>query len=45
MCGRTVCRECLDEDERYCPECTQIRKRAKGAPGSPHPPSRRVGRT
>jgi hypothetical protein len=45
LCGRTVCRDCLDEDERLCPECVQIRKKAKGPAGPPLPPSRRMGRT
>jgi hypothetical protein len=44
MCGRTVCRECLDEDERFCPDCALIRKRQKGPTGQPLPPSRRMGR-
>ena len=44
MCARTVCRNCLDEDERFCPDCVEIRKKTKGSAGPPLPPSRRIGR-
>lgn len=42
LCGRTLCRNCLDPEERMCPECIQLQKKQKGSPGVPVPPSRRI---
>jgi hypothetical protein len=42
VCGRTICRNCLDADERVCPECAALQKRQKGPVGVSLPPSRRM---
>ncbi|MCI4335501.1 MAG: hypothetical protein L3K04_07755 [Thermoplasmata archaeon] len=40
VCGRLLCRSCLDSEERICPECTEARRHQKGIPSVKHPPSR-----
>lgn len=45
FCARTVCRNCLDADERMCPDCVHLQKKqAKhhGVASSPPPPSHRM---
>lgn len=44
FCGRTFCRNCLDREERVCPDCLLMQKRSKGPVGSQLPPSRRITR-
>jgi hypothetical protein len=41
FCGRTFCRNCLDADERMCPDCIAMQKAGKGPTGARLPPSRR----
>ncbi|MCI4330475.1 MAG: hypothetical protein L3K19_01325 [Thermoplasmata archaeon] len=41
FCGRTFCHNCLDADERVCPECHAMQKKQKGPTGIRLPPSRR----
>lgn len=42
FCGRTFCRNCLDEDERMCADCRGLQKRVASPVGPRTPPSRRV---
>jgi hypothetical protein len=44
LCGRTLCRNCLDADERICPDCQQMQKQSKATGGVRLPPSRRMDR-
>ncbi len=44
VCGRTFCRNCLDQDERICGDCVEMQKHAKSAVQSRPPPSRRIAR-
>jgi hypothetical protein len=41
VCGRTLCINCLDSEERVCPDCVEMQKKTKGVPSLKHPPSRR----
>ena len=41
VCGRTICRGCLDEDERLCHDCEADRKKG-GRQMTGHPPSRKA---
>jgi hypothetical protein len=44
VCGRTMCRTCLDPDERMCSECVTAMKHPKNPVEHRSPPSRRVQR-
>ncbi|HTT73866.1 MAG TPA: hypothetical protein VMG99_06970 [Thermoplasmata archaeon] len=44
VCGRTVCRSCLDPEERMCLDCESSTRRTKSPIEHRGPPSRKVHR-
>ena len=40
FCGRTICKNCMDADERFCPDCVALQKKQKGVANVRLPPSR-----
>jgi len=44
VCGRTMCRQCLDSDERMCSDCATTLHRSKSPVEHRSPPSRKAHR-